>query len=65
MPDRRPTSVADLMRLWRRTADINTAEAGRRLGMSARSIEDIEQGRRRAGDKLTEIALRTLIAEAR
>lgn len=53
------------MRLWRRTADINTAEAGRQLGMSARSIEDIEQGRRRAGDKLTEIALRTLIAEAR
>lgn len=37
-------TVADLMRAWRRAAGLTTA-AGERLGLSARTIEDIEQGR--------------------
>ncbi len=57
------TDVAALMRQWRRAADLNTSEAGARLGLSARNIENIEQGRRRAGDELTRIALEALIAQ--
>lgn len=57
-------SVADLMRTWRRLLEINTAEAGKRLEMSARTIEDIEQGRARAEDALARIALEQLVYEA-
>ena len=57
-------AVATLMRRWRHAARLNTAEAGRRLGLSGRSIEDIEQGRRRDGDILTWIALETLLERA-
>lgn len=60
----RPT-VADLMRHWRTAASLTTAEAGERLGMSGRSIEDIEQGRRRDGDRLAEIALKKLIDDCK
>lgn len=62
---RKTASVADLMRAWRKLAGLNTAAAGERLGLSARAIEDIEQGRRRAGDELTSIALKTLIEDAK
>ena len=61
----RERSVADLMREWRKLADINTAAAGERLGLSSRAIEDIEQGRRRADDELTRIALKKLIDDAK
>ena len=57
-------TVAALMRERRRIRGYNTDMAGRELGMSGRSIECIEQGRRRADDRLTEIALRALIREA-
>lgn len=60
----RPT-IADLMRAWRHAAGINTAAAGDRLGLSRRTIEDIEQGRARADDELTRIALESLIKTAR
>lgn len=58
------TSNAELMKQWRRLLEINTAEAGKRLEMSPRAIEDIEQGRRRDGDVLTRIALESLIHDA-
>lgn len=57
-------SNADLMRKWRKLADLNTEKAGEWLGLSSRAIEDIEQGRRRAGDELTRIALESLIHDA-
>lgn len=60
-----PPAVADLMRAWRRAAGLSTADAGARLGLSSRSIEDIEQGRRRVGDVLTRIALENLLASAK
>lgn len=56
---------ADLMRLWRRAAQLSTREAGARLGLSPRAIEDIEQGRRRARDGLTRIALEALLDTAK
>lgn len=62
---RKPARVADLMREWRKLAGLNTAGAGERFGLSARAIEDIEQGRRRAGDELTRIALKKLIEDAK
>lgn len=61
----RERSNADLMREWRKLAGFNTAAAGERLGLSARAIEDIEQGRRRADDELTRIALKKLIDDAK
>jgi transcriptional regulator with XRE-family HTH domain len=59
------SSIADLMRRWRYLAGLNVAAAGERLGLSSRTIEDIEQGRRRADDELTRIALEALISQAR
>jgi DNA-binding XRE family transcriptional regulator len=56
---------ADLMRQWRLAAGLTTTEAGNRLALSRRTIEDIEQGRRRAGDQLSMIALNALLTEAR
>jgi transcriptional regulator with XRE-family HTH domain len=58
-------TVADLMRQWRAAAGLSTTEAGDRLGLSPRTIEDIEQGRRRAEDHLSMIALNALLTEAR
>lgn len=60
----RPT-VAELMRTWRRIAGLNSTAAGRRLGLTKSSIDNIEQGRRRADDELTRIALEALIRDAR
>ena len=37
--------LAALMTRWRRRARIITKEAGNRLGLSARAVEGIEQGR--------------------
>jgi transcriptional regulator with XRE-family HTH domain len=61
----REKSVADLMREWRKLAGLNTAAAGERLGLSARAIEDIEQGRRREGDELSRLGLKKLIETAK
>lgn len=62
---RKVETVADLMREWRKIAGLNTAAAGERLGLSARAIEDIEQGRRRADDKLSLLGLKKLIEDAK
>lgn len=61
----RTKTVAQLMKDWRAAAGLNTAAAGERLGLSSRAIEDIEQGRRRADDELTRIALKKLIDDAK
>lgn len=61
---RKTETVADLMREWRKLAGLNTAAAGERLGLSARAIEDIEQGRRRANDELSRLGLKKLIESA-
>lgn len=58
-------SNADLMREWRRVAELNTAAAGERLGLSSRTVEDIEQGRSRVDDVLTRVALKKLIEDAK
>jgi predicted transcriptional regulator len=60
----RQKTNAELMRLWRRLMDYNTSRAGEALEMSSRAVEDIEQGRRRADDALTRIALEALIHDA-
>ena len=62
MPD---ASNAEAMKEWRRLLGISTAQAGEKLGLSSRAIEDIEQGRRRAGDVLTTLALAALINDAK
>lgn len=60
-----PPTIADLMREWRAIASLNTSEAGDRLGISSRTVENIEQGRRRVGDVGLRIALEALIASAK
>lgn len=40
-----PEDLAEMLRDWRRYAGLNTQEAGEWLGLSARTIEGIEQGR--------------------
>ena len=65
LPEKLMRTVAELMREWRRVAGLSTSAAGERLGLSSRAIEDIEQGRRRAGDELTKIALKHLIQAAK
>lgn len=59
------SSNAELMREWRRLTGLNTVGAGEELGLSSRSIEDIEQGRSRDGDALTQYGLEALIAQAK
>jgi ribosome-binding protein aMBF1 (putative translation factor) len=60
----REKSVADLMRSWRSAAGLSTEDAGKRLNLSRRTIEDIELGRSRADDMLARIALNKLIEDA-
>lgn len=57
-------TTGDLMRQWRYRCQLTVADAGARLGLSGRTIQEIEQGRRRANDILTRIALLALIREA-
>lgn len=40
-----PAELARMLRSWRVYAGLNTQEAGDWLGLSARTIEGIEQGR--------------------
>ena len=54
---KRHASNAELMRTWRRLLEINTTEAGKRLEMSSRSIEGIEQGRPFRYEKILRLAL--------
>lgn len=58
-------TIAELMREWRTVAGHNTQSAGLELGLSSRSIEDIEQGRTRVGDVLTRHGLEAMIAQAK
>ena len=53
------------MREWRAVAGHNTQSAGLELGLSSRSIEDIEQGRTRVDDVLTRHGLEAMIAQAK
>lgn len=56
---------ANLMKEWRRLARLDVRSAGRVLGISGRTVEGIEQGRRRAKDEVIRIALERLIEEAK
>ncbi len=51
---------ADRMKAFRKLHDLNTEAAGRVLGLTSRSIEDIEQGRRRADDRVLELAIKNI-----
>ncbi len=58
-------SVADLMREWRAVAGLTTAQAGERVGLSRRTIEDVEQGRIRVNDELTRAGLKYFLENAK
>lgn len=61
MPEAQKRTVASLMKEVRQRYKLSTIQAGKLLGLSSRTIEDIEQGRRREDDTLTRIALECLI----
>lgn len=61
----RAKSTAYLMREWRTITGLSASDAGARLGLSGRTIEDIEQGRSRAGDVLAQLGLQKLIEESK
>lgn len=56
---RRQIPLADLLRQWRTENGYNTAQAGEVLGMSARTIEGIEQGRPFRYEKMLRLVLKT------
>ena len=56
---RSPKSLPDTMREWRASRGLNTADAGEALGMSARTIEGIEQGRPFRYEKILRLALKS------
>lgn len=62
---RKPETVADLMCEWRALSGLSRKEAGARLGLSENAIRDIEQGLRRADDRLTALGLKKLIEDAK
>lgn len=62
---RSPETVADLMRKWRKLAGLSRAQAGVYVGLAPNAIRDIEQGLRRADDKLTALGLKKLIEDAK
>ena len=54
-----PDKLAEVMRAFRRRHGLTTAEAGAYFGLSARTIEGIEQGRGHSAGRLLELALTT------
>ena len=51
-------SLSEAVRIWRTSRGLNTADAGEALGMSARTIEGIEQGRPFRYEKMLRLALK-------
>jgi DNA-binding XRE family transcriptional regulator len=54
--------LARLMKRYRAENDLNTEAAGDRLGLSARTIEGIEQGRGFNSPRVLELALERLMS---
>lgn len=52
-----PAELSNLMRAFRTTHGLNAAAAGEWLGLSARTIEGIEQGRGHSAPRLLALAL--------
>jgi DNA-binding XRE family transcriptional regulator len=61
MPKPTPQRLAKLMRQWRAAKGLSVTDAGDALGLSARTIEGIEQGRGFNAPRVLEIALTCLL----
>lgn len=55
-----PAELSSLMRAFRATHGLNVLSAGEWLGLSARTVEGIEQGRGHSAPRLLALALLTL-----
>lgn len=53
----REQTLAETLKRWRIAQGFNTLQAGEALGMSARTIEGIEQGRSFRYEKMLRLAL--------
>lgn len=58
-----PVELAEMMRAFRARHDLNTASAGEWLGLSARTVEGIEQGRGHSSPRLLALSLALLMAQ--
>lgn len=58
-----PEQLATAMRAFRERHGLNTAAAGEWLGLSARTVEGIEQGRGHNSPRLLALALHLLTAQ--
>ena len=54
------TALADIVRQFRRDHGLNTKQAGAVLGLSARTIENIEQGRAFGHEHLLRLAIKNI-----
>ena len=54
------TALADIVRQFRRDHGLNTKQASAVLGISARTIENIEQGRAFSHDALLRLAIKNI-----
>lgn len=57
------SDLAEMMRRFRHAHGLNTTKAGEWLGLSARTIEGIEQGRGHSAPRLLAISLAVLTAQ--
>ena len=54
------TALSDIVRRFRRDHGLNTKQAGAVLGISARTIENIEQGRAFGHEHLLRLAIKNI-----
>lgn len=54
---REAAELAEIVKKWRSAADLTTSRAGQILGLSGRTIENIEQGRGFGHSKLLILAI--------
>lgn len=59
----KPKELATMLRLWRQSWALNTAEAGEWLGISGRTVENIEQGRAFGTPRTVALAIACLMLQ--
>jgi DNA-binding XRE family transcriptional regulator len=61
----KPQELAAMMRLFRERKSLTTAEAGEWLGVSGRTVENIEQGRAFGNPRTMALAISLLVTQKR
>ncbi len=59
----KPAELAAMLRIWRESWALNRAEAGGWLGISGRTVENIERGRRFGTPRTVALAISCLMRQ--